>query len=66
MTPYYNKASQAGLIKHYEHMLSRKGVTMALHTPVKTGSLIWGIPPWSAWTQHRNAQGGIPVDAGVK
>ena len=38
VTPYYNKASQAGLIKHYEHIAQRVELPMILYNvPSRTG-----------------------------
>ncbi len=38
VTPYYNKASQAGLIKHYEYIANRVDIPMILYNvPSRTG-----------------------------
>ncbi len=38
VTPYYNKASQRGLIKHYEHIAERVNLPMILYNvPSRTG-----------------------------
>lgn len=38
VTPYYNKASQAGLIKHYEYIAERTNIPMILYNvPGRTG-----------------------------
>ncbi|MFI3253211.1 MAG: 4-hydroxy-tetrahydrodipicolinate synthase [Eubacteriales bacterium] len=38
VTPYYNKASQTGLIKHYEHIAERVNLPMILYNvPSRTG-----------------------------
>ena len=61
VTPYYNKASQTGLIKHYEYIAERIELPMILYNvPSRTGvsraESTWGA---GSESQDQRREGGL-------
>ncbi|MDR2606109.1 MAG: 4-hydroxy-tetrahydrodipicolinate synthase [Oscillospiraceae bacterium] len=57
VTPYYNKATQNGLIKHYEHIADRVNVPIILYNvPVRTG-IGFDVGTYARLAKHPNIQG---------
>ena len=57
VTPYYNKATQAGLIKHYTYIADRVDIPMILYNvPSRTG-LSFTAETYAALAKHPNING---------
>lgn len=57
VTPYYNKASQAGLIKHYEYIADRTDLPIILYNvPSRTG-VSFTAETYKVLSQHPNING---------
>ncbi|MGI6498094.1 MAG: 4-hydroxy-tetrahydrodipicolinate synthase [Oscillospiraceae bacterium] len=57
VTPYYNKATQAGLIKHYTYIADRVDIPMILYNvPSRTG-LSFAAETYAALAKHPNING---------
>jgi 4-hydroxy-tetrahydrodipicolinate synthase len=57
VTPYYNKATQKGLVKHFEYIADRVNIPMILYNvPVRTGVSI-AVPTYAALSKHPNIAG---------
>ena len=57
VTPYYNKASQAGLIKHYEYIADRTDLPVILYNvPSRTG-VSFTAETYRVLSQHPNING---------
>ncbi len=57
VTPYYNKCSQAGLIRHYEHIADRTELPIILyHVPSRTG-VSFTAETYAVLSQNPNING---------
>lgn len=57
VTPYYNKATQKGLIEHYTYIADRVGIPMILYNvPSRTGCSI-SVDTYKALSKHPNIVG---------
>jgi 4-hydroxy-tetrahydrodipicolinate synthase len=57
VTPYYNKATQRGLIKHYNYIADRIGIPMILYNvPSRTG-LSFTVDTYRELSKHQNING---------
>ena len=57
VTPYYNKATQRGLIKHYTYIADRINIPMILyHIPARTGLTI-SLDTYRELSKHPNING---------
>lgn len=57
VTPYYNKTTQTGLLRHYEHLANRVSLPLILYNvPARTG-LSFTAETYRVLSQHPNIQG---------
>lgn len=57
VTPYYNKTTQTGLLRHYEHLADRVSLPLILYNvPARTG-LSFTAETYRVLSQHPNIQG---------
>lgn len=72
VTPYYNKTTQAGLIKHYEYIADRAGIPLILYNvPTRTGMSI-SAETYEVLAKHpmingvKEASGSISLCAAIR